>query len=45
MIEPNFSHNLFLTTLRQLLKNYVIKTIFFLQHNKLFDWSEIEDSI
>ena len=27
------------------LKNCVIKTIFFQRHNKIFDWSEIEDSI
>ena len=26
-------------------KNYVIKTIFYQRHNKLFDWSDIKDSI
>ena len=48
MIEPNFCRNLFLTALRHRsllkmlknlkpLKNSVIKTIYFQQHNKLFD--------
>ena len=45
MTEPNFWHNLFLTAFRQPLKNYLIKTIFFQRHNKLFAWGEIEDSI
>ena len=56
MNELNFCRHLFLTALHHYLflkmlknlkplKNYVIKTIFFQWHNKLFDWSEKEDSM
>ena len=29
----------------KLLQSYMVKTIFFQQHNELFGWNEIEDSI